>query len=82
MVNWRKILQWLFVIFVIYIIIEVIRNILGGSLGFEEVVITLLVANLGYTFHLHSKILDINSKLSEHLGWHRGKKNHDNQHNI
>jgi len=57
---------WLFLLFLIYLVFEISRKLLGGSLGFEELVIGLLVANLGYSYH-------INSKLSEHLGWHRGK---------
>jgi TM2 domain-containing membrane protein YozV len=68
MTSWKKILNWLLIIFVIYLIIELIRKILGGSLGFEELVIGLLIANLGYTFY-------INSKLSGHIGWHKGKRN-------
>lgn len=62
----KKILKWLLVLFVIYLIIEILRKILGGSLGFEEIVIGLLIANLGYSFY-------INTKLSEHIGWHKGK---------
>jgi len=62
----EKILYWLLVIFMAYLIIELLRKILGGSLGFEELVIGLLIANLGYSFY-------INSKISEHFGWHKGK---------
>lgn len=62
----KKVIQWLLILFIIYIIIEIFRKILGGSLGFEEIVIALLVANLGYTFYL-------NSTMSEHLGWHKGQ---------
>jgi len=50
------------------LVIELIRNIFGGSLGFEEMVIALLIANIGYSFY-------INSKLSEHIGFHKGKGN-------
>jgi len=64
----NKIIYWLFVLFLIYLAIEIIRNLLGGSLGFEELVIGLLIANLGYSF-------STNTKLSDHLGWHRGKEN-------
>ncbi len=66
-VNLEKALYWMLLLFIIYLIVELIRNILGGSLGFEELVIGLLIANLGYSFY-------INSKLSEHIGWHRGQK--------
>jgi len=66
--NLEKILYWLLILFIIYLIIEIIRNIFWGSLGFEELVIGLLIANLGYSFY-------INSKLSGHIGWHKGKDN-------
>ena len=62
----KAVLTWLFALFVIYITYELLRKLLGGSLGFEEIVIGLLIANLGYSFY-------INSKVSEHLGWHKGK---------
>ena len=65
-ITLEKVLYWLLILFIIYLIIELIRKLLGGSLGFEELVIGLLIANLGYSFY-------INSKFSEHLGWHQGK---------
>lgn len=64
----EKVLYWVLILFIIYLIIELLRRIFGGSLGFEELVVGLLIANLGYSFY-------INSKVSEHLGWHRGKSN-------
>ena len=64
----EQLFYWALVIFVIYILFELMRKIIGGSLGFEEIVIGLLIANLGYSFYL-------NSKLSEHIGWHKGKDN-------
>ena len=69
METWQKVFYWLLGIFVIYLIYEILRKILGGSLATDAIVIGLLVANLGYSFY-------INSKLSEHLGWHKGKGNH------
>jgi len=65
--KWNNLFYWLLVLFVLYLIIEIIRKIFGGSLGFEDLVIALLVANLGYSFY-------ISSKLSNHLGWHKGKE--------
>lgn len=62
----KKTAYWAFVAFLIYIVIELIRRLLGGSLGFEELVVGLLITNLGYSFY-------INSRLSEHIGWHVGK---------
>lgn len=61
-----KILYWLLVAFTVYLTIELIRHLLGGSLGFEELLAGMMVANLGYSFYL-------NSKLSEHMGWCRGR---------
>ena len=66
METWQKVLYWLLGLFAIYLIIEILRKIFGGSLTTDAIVIGLLVANLGYSFY-------INSKLSEHIGWHKGK---------
>ncbi len=68
MKTWEKILSWLIAIFVIYLIVVLIQKIFGGSLGFEELIAGLLIANLGYSFY-------INSKISGHIGWHKGKGN-------
>ncbi len=76
MKTWQKVLYWLLGLFGIYLIFELIRKILGGSLGFEELVIGLLIANLGYVIALHSKISSVTSRLSEHIGWHKGRENH------
>ncbi len=67
MIKLQKMLYWILVIFVIYMLIELARKIFGGSLSFEALVIGLLIANLGYSFY-------INNKLSEHMGWHKGKE--------
>ncbi|MBI2664776.1 hypothetical protein HYX10_05560 [Candidatus Woesearchaeota archaeon] len=65
----RFFLAMLLATFVIYLSFELVRRISGGSLGFEELAIALLIANLGYSFH-------ISSKLSGHIGWHKGKDQH------
>lgn len=62
-----RVVYLLYILFLIYLIIELVRRIFGGSLGFEELVIGLLIANLGYSYH-------INAKLSGHLGWHKGRE--------
>ena len=64
----KNFFYWMLGIFVLFLIIAVLQKIFGGSLGFEEIAVGLLIANLGYSFY-------INSKLSEHLGWHKGKDN-------
>lgn len=72
-----KILYWIFFAFLAYLIFELARKILGGSLGFEEIVIGLLVANLGYSFYLthyiNNSISRLDSKMSGHIGWHKGR---------
>ena len=72
--DWKILFYWLLGIFIIFLIIVIIQKILGGSLGFEEIVIGLLVANLGYSFYLQGSISRLNSKISGHLGWHKGKE--------
>ena len=73
MTGW-KVLYWILGFFVLYLIFEILRKIFGGSLGFEELVIGLLIANLGYVIALHSKVADTRAKLFGHLGWHKGKE--------
>lgn len=69
-----KILYWTLFVFLIYLIIELGRKILGGSLSFEALVIALLTANLGYVFYLKDSISKIDSKITGHIGWHKGRK--------
>ena len=73
MKTWQKVLFWLLFIFMIYLSIELLRKVFGGSLGFEELVVGLLIANLGYSFYLRESINKVDSKISGHIGWHRGK---------
>jgi predicted membrane channel-forming protein YqfA (hemolysin III family) len=77
MISVEKILYWLLGLFVVYLIIEIIRKMFGGSLGFEEIVIGLLIANLGYVFYLQRDMSKIDSKISGHIGWHKGKGDSD-----
>ena len=69
----RKLVYGLFVLFLAYLVFELIRKLTSGSLGFEELVIALLIANLGYSFYLKESLNKIDSKISGHLGWHKGK---------
>jgi len=48
----RKAIFWMFLLFLCYLIFELVNKILGGSLGFQELTIGLLLANLGFSFHL------------------------------
>lgn len=71
-----KVMRWLLFAFVVYLIYQVGRKILGGSWGIEELATAFLVANLGYSFHLNSRLSVIDSKISGHIGWHRGRDSH------
>ena len=68
-----KAAYWLFVVFLAYLAFELARKILGGSLGFEELVIGLLITNLGFSFYLKEAISKVDSKISGHIGWHTGR---------
>jgi len=68
MKTWIKLFYWMLTVFMLYLIYEILRKILGGSLSFEGLVVGLLIANLGYTFYL-------NSLMSEHIGWHKAQNN-------
>ena len=43
----NKIFYWVLIIFTLYLIFKIIRKIAGGNLGFEELVVGLLIANMG-----------------------------------
>ena len=73
----RKILCWLFLLFLFYLIYELLRTLFGGSLGFEELVIGLLIANIGYSFFIKESISKLDAKISGHIGWHKGKNSKD-----
>lgn len=72
-----NLLYWLFFAFLIYIIFELIRKILGGSLANEDMLLSLMAANLGYTFYNTNLIRKVDSKLSGHIGWHKGMDDKD-----
>jgi len=71
-----SIFYWLLGLFIIYLIIELLRKMFGGSLGFEELVVGLLIANIGYVISLNNslnnKIARIDTKIEGHISWHRG----------
>ena len=56
MANFWLFFRILLAIFVIYLIFEIIRKILGGSWGVQELIAALLVANLGYSFQTNHRI--------------------------
>ena len=49
----EKILYWLLSLFTLFLIIVLSQKIFRESLGFEEIVIGLLIADLGYSFYIN-----------------------------
>ncbi len=116
----EKVIYWGFVLFVGYLIYEIIKKIFGGSMGYEQVMVALLVTNITFSFYLarslsktearlvarinevenklskrinevenklserisgvesklSGQINKLNTRFSEHLGWHKGKLPH------
>ena len=70
----KTILYLLLFLFLIYLIIEILRKLFGGSLTFESLVIGLLIANLGYSFYMKDSISKVDLKISKHISWHRGNE--------
>ena len=62
-IDITQLVQYILILYIAYLIYQIIKKEVGGSWGFEELVIGLLIANLGYSFF-------INSKLQKHLGKH------------
>lgn len=82
--NIHKIFYWLLILFAIYLIFEIVKKIVGGSLALESLIIGLLLLNIGFSFKLtrdinnvehklRKEINNVKNELSEHIGWHKGK---------
>ncbi len=69
----KRIWYWLFFAFTVYIMIELIRKIFGGSLNYEPLLTSLLFIHLALTFKLWEKMNTLDNKFSVHLGWHKGQ---------
>ena len=62
------------------VIFQIIKILLGGSWETEQVILALVMLNLSVSFgigsyliHLNNKISKVDSKLTGHFGWHKGK---------
>ena len=72
----QRALSIAYIAFLLYLLFELVRKLLGGSLAYEELMIALTIAHIGYSMKLGEKINRIDKKLSAHIGWHKGQK-HD-----
>ncbi len=71
-ITFSNILYWILVAFVIFVIYQLSHKLLGGSWSAEPLIIALLIANLGYTYNINSKVENTHSRLEKHLGIHEG----------
>ncbi|MFC1723015.1 hypothetical protein ACFL0V_02670 [Nanoarchaeota archaeon] len=73
----REIAFWILILFTIYIIFELIRKILGGSLTSEALIISLLVFSVSHSIYMHNSLQKsinrIDKRLASHIAWHKGK---------
>ena len=66
-------IDWLLIIFGLFIAYQLLRAILGGSWQTEGLIIALLVFNLGMTWKLAFKVMKLDMKFERHIGWHRAR---------
>lgn len=66
------ILKVLLALFAVYIIYELIKKLYGGSLSIEQLILALLILNLGWTALIQRQIY---SHLGKHKGYRIGKGN-------
>ncbi len=52
------------VLFAVYVLYQILRKLLGGSWSIEEIILALVVVNLGWTGYLQKDF-------SQHLGEHK-----------
>jgi len=72
-----QIIAYIFAAIALFQIISAIR---GGTWAAEDIVLSLVISNLGasfgvvgYLINLNNKISDVDRKIDSHLGWHRGR---------
>ena len=71
--KYSRILYWALILFTVYLIIEIIRNMLGGSLSSEQLIIGLLVIVIGLVFQIKDSISKVDAKIMSHIAWHKGQ---------
>ena len=57
-------------IFAIYVIYQIFKKILGGSWSIEQIILSLLILNIGWTALIQRQI---SAHLGEHKGYRLGK---------
>lgn len=74
--NGFDFLDWTMLALFITLIFWLIRKIFEGNWGFQELIIALLAANLGYSIKISLQVSKLDSEISCHLGWHKGRESH------
>ena len=56
--TYEKVMDWILVLYVLYMIYLLTQRINTGSIGFEEIVLVALILNLAYSLHINAKVSD------------------------
>ncbi len=59
------------ILFMIYIIYQLIMKLLGHSWSVEQVILAFVMANFGWTMSIQKQLFKLDSKFSEHTGEHK-----------
>lgn len=70
--NTNTFFKILLILFAVYIIYEIIKKLLGGSWSIEQLIVALMILNIGWTALIQRQIY---SHLGEHKGYRIGKQN-------
>lgn len=73
-----KIAYWTFFVFILWVIYELIRKIVGGSLAYEALIITLLGINLSFSFYLNRELSQTRELLRKEISLLSEKQAADN----
>ncbi len=69
-INW---INWALILFGIFLAYQIIRNLLGGSWGVDELSLGALLAVAGILWKMSIEFTRMNMKFDGHISWH---KNH------
>lgn len=72
-----KWVDWILILFGLFIIYQLMGKIFGGSWQTEGLIISLLIFNIGVVWRLSMNIVKLNMKFEGHMRWHK-KGNQNN----
>jgi len=75
-IRLENIIKMALFLFAIYIIYQILRKIFGGSWSIEQIILSLLILNIGWTALLQRQL---SSHMGEHKGYRLGKLDSEKQ---